>query len=475
MPPLSILYLASYMEKCGYTPAIYSLDTFAQLGGMFYFGYNLENLFKQIKEMKPQMIGITCVFSSRWPFTQRLTQVIKKAFPDIPLVIGGIHPTTFPEHCLTSSSADYLIIGEGEESVIELFKHILANTKPYGVDGIVFKDEDRLYVNEKKHFIPDLDQIPFPAFHLVDEKTYHAIRTQDRISQFKGLYFPLLTSRSCPNQCTFCNMYLCHGKQWRSRSAENVLAEIDYLSDKYKCRQFAIVDDNFSLSRTRTIAILDGIIAMNKDIRLITPNGLSVSTLDDEVVKKFKRAGALEICIAIESGNEEIRNVVYNKRIKTEKVYEVADACKRHGLSLRTFFMVGAPGESDSTIDESIQMMRRLRVPTYINITTPYKGTQLYDYYIEKGMIKKEDVEAGFSVDLRLPAEQLANYENIIIWRRRLQIANIRYSWPELLRSPGFLNLNSLARLISGIIFPAKITHERINFVLDKYLSLKNS
>ena len=403
MPPLSILYLSSYMEKCGYEPNIHCLDTYVALQGMYYFGYDIPALFKKITDFKPRMIGITCVFSSRWPFTQRLTQILKSAFPDIPIAIGGIHPTAFPEYCLSASGADYLIIGEGETSTVDLFKHVLEGTKPYGVDGITFKDGNGVYFNEKKHFIQNLDEIPFPAYHLVDDQTYEAIRKKDRISQFKGLYFPVLTSRSCPNQCTFCNMYLCHGKQWRGRSAQNVVAEIAYLSDKYGVTQFAIVDDNFSFSRARTLAIMEGIIKIDKGIKLITPNGLSVSTLDDEVVRALKKAGAIEICIAVESGSEYIRNVVYNKRIKEEKIYEVVDSCKKHGLPCRTFFMVGAPGETDETIQESIRMMRRLKVPTYLNITTPYKGTKLYEYYIEKGMIEEGDVELGFSVDLRLP------------------------------------------------------------------------
>lgn len=475
MPPLSILYLASYMEKSGYEPMLCSLDMSARFGGMYYFGYDIPRLIKKISDFKPQMIGITCVFSSRWPFTQRLTQVIKSVFPSIPLVIGGIHPTTFPEYCLSSSDADYLIIGEGEFSIVDLFKHILANSKPYGVDGITFKDNGGVYFKEKAHFIPNLDVIPFPAYHFVDNQTYATIRKQDRISQFKGLYFSLLTSRSCPNQCTFCNMYICHGRQWRARSAENVVSEIEYLSDKYKVKQFAIVDDNFSFSRARTLAIAERIIKINKGIKFITPNGLSVTTLDDEVIRMLKKAGFLEICIAVESGSEYIRNIVYNKKIKAEKVYEVVDSCKRHNLSCRTFFMVGAPEDSDSTIRASIRMMRRLRVPTYINITTPYKGTELYDSYIEKGVINKADVEAGFSCDLKLPAEKLKNYNDIIRWRRRMQIANILYSWRELLKDRGFLHLNTLARLISGVIFPTKITQGRIKFVLNKYLPSKKT
>jgi radical SAM superfamily enzyme YgiQ (UPF0313 family) len=177
MPPLSILYLSAYVQKYGHKARIFNLDRTVNEKGIYFFGFDLQRLFSEIDAFSPDMIGITCPYSSRWPFTERLTKILRSRFKDMPIVIGGIHPTTFPEYCLDSSGADFVVIGEGEE-------------------------------------------------------------------------------RSCPNQCTYCNMHLAHGKRWRYRSPENVLSEIEHLIKTYQVRQFAIVDDNFSFSRQRTIEIL---------------------------------------------------------------------------------------------------------------------------------------------------------------------------------------------------------------------------
>jgi len=470
MPPLSILYLSAAMEKSGYEPRIFNTDTLVKDMGIYYFGFDMRNLIDGLKEFKPDMIGITCPYSSRWLFTQRLSKLLKSVFPDIPIVIGGIHPTAFPEDCLASSDADHVIIGEGEETAVALLKHTLTGTKPYDVEGIAFKNNGKTICSPKKQFISKLDNIPFPAYHLIDVERYKHICRNDRISQLKGLYFSILTSRSCPNECTFCNMHLAHGRGYRQRSPENVLSEIEYLIGKYNVRQFAIVDDNFTLLKPRTLAILKGIIDRKMNIKFITPNGLSAKTLDDETIWHLKAAGALEICVAVESGSEYIRNTVYNKNISSEKIRSVVASCKRHGLPCKAFFMVGAPEDSELTVRESIDLMRQIKIPAYINITTPYKGTKLYDTYIAKGVINSENIAEASSIDLRLPVEKAGNYKKILAWRRKMQFFNILFSWRELLKSRGFLSVNTLQRFLAGIVFVKKIPQSAITAIMDKYL-----
>jgi len=472
MPPLSLLYLSSYVEKNGFEPRIYNLEKVHKDKGIYYFGFDIQKVLKDLSVFKPDIIGITCPYSSRWPYTQRLIKIIKSKFKDIPVVIGGIHPTTFPKHCLSSSGADYLIIGEGEFTTVELFKHILADTKPYKIDGIAFQNGNKFIHNPKTKFISNLDELPFPAYHCIDMERYKKICKKDRISQFKGLYFSLLTSRSCPNQCTYCNMHLAHGRKWRPRSPENVISEISYLINKYGVRQFAIMDDNFLILKDRALAILKEIIKRRMNIKLITPNGLSIKTLDDEIVWHLKKAGALEISVAIESGSEHIRNSVYNKGLSTEQILKTINSCKKYKLPCKAFFMVGAPGESDNTIKKSLKLMRKIKIPAYINITTPYKGTKLYDLYIEKKIVKEEDLKEGNSIDIRLPPEKMKNYDKIISWKKKMQIFNILYSWQEILKNPGLFNINALNRLIAGVFFTNKLTKDNINSILDKYLPL---
>lgn len=472
MPPLSILYLSAYLKKFGHEARIFNLNMTANEKGIYFFGFDLVRLFAELTAFNPDMIGITCPYSSRWQFTQRLSQILKQRFSDIPIVLGGIHPTAFPEYCLTSGSADYVVIGEGEETALNLLESIKAGKPVSQIEGIAFNNSNKVIVNPKISFINDLDSIPFPAYELIDIEGYKHKCAKDRISQLKGIYFSLLTSRSCPNQCTYCNMHLAHGKKWRYRSSENVLSEIEHLIKTYQVNQFAIVDDNFSFSRQRTIEILKGIIERRLAIKFITPNGLSIKTLDDEVIKLLKDAGALEIAIAVESGSEYIRNEVYKKRLSTDKIIEVVNSCKRHRLPCKAFFMVGAPEDTDATVRDSIELMKRLKIPAYINITTPYKGTRLYDYYISKGMIDEQSLMSGTTIDIRLPVEKMKNYDKIIKWKRDMQFYNILYSLKEILLHSGFININTFKRLINGVLFPKKVTTESTRDIIDRYMPL---
>jgi radical SAM superfamily enzyme YgiQ (UPF0313 family) len=207
-------------------------------------------------------------------------------------------------------------------------------------------------------------------------------------------------------------------------------------------------------------------------IQFIAPNGLSINTLDDEVIWHFKRAGAKDISIAIESGSEYIRNTVYNKRLNTEQIYKVVGSCRKHKLPCKAFFMVGAPGESDETVNQSIELMRKIKLLADINITTPYKGTELYNYYIENNIIQEDDSKKGYLIDIRLPVEKMKDYNKIISWRRKMQFFNILYSLPQIFRNHIYLSINSLKRLIFGTIIPKKLTSECINSILNRYLPL---
>jgi magnesium-protoporphyrin IX monomethyl ester (oxidative) cyclase len=471
MPPLSLLYLAANLEKEGFEPLIYHLDKVEKYKRMYFFSFNINQLISDLERFQPDMIGITCPYSARWTFTQRLIHLLKKRFDDIPIVLGGIHPTAFPEYSLSSSEADFVILGEGEVSVVKLMRTVLSKGNVSHIDGLAYKKDGKCVVNPKTQFIDTLDDMPLPAYHLLDINKYKQLYRNDRISQLKGVYFSLLTSRSCPNQCTYCNMFLAHGRKWRPRSPENVLDEIEYLKRKYHIDQFNVVDDNFSLSRKRTGEILRGIIKRNLDIKFITSNGLSIKTLDEELVMLMKKAGALEICIAVESGSEFIRNEVYNKKISSEQIYRTVDACRKHKLPVRTFFMIGAPGETDETIRESIDLIKRMKVPAYINITTPYKGTKLFDDYLKKGLISEQDVQKGTTIDLKLPIEKAENYDKILKWKRQMQFINVVHSWKDIIFSPSFFNFNALSRYVSGILFPAKVDKQIIDEIINKHLS----
>lgn len=469
--PLSLLYLASSLEKAGFEPRIYTMDQTLAHKGAYFWTYDMPNLLKSLADFNPQLVGITCPYSARWCFVRRLLQIVRKKFA-VPLVIGGIHPTSFPDYCLASSEADYAILGEGDETTVELAACLLGGGAPDAIDGLAYKTPAGIVVHPKTRYIEDLDSLPFPAYHLIDMDAQRRQSEGDQYFQLKGMYFSILTSRSCPNQCSFCNMFMSHGKRWRSRSPENVLAEIRHLVKRYGVRQFAVVDDNFTFNRERAVQILRGIIDSGLDLRISYANGLSLKTLDDELISLIKKAGACELYISVESGSARIRNEVYGKRIPEEKIHEVYAACRREKLPVSVNFMIGAPGETDETIAESIALMRKVRAPAYFNFTTPFKGTKLYDDYMRQGLINEKDFQEGYAIDLRVPIPGLHDAARLMAWRRKMRLYNLAYSWRQILATPGLLSWNSVVRWFQTISQRHSLTPSHYHEVMERFLPL---
>ncbi len=469
--PLSLLYLAAALEKAGFNPRIFHLNRVRKQKGAYFWTYDMPELLATLDDFAPQLIGITCPYSARWCFTSRLAAVLRQRF-NAPIVLGGIHPTSFPEYCLHQSAADYVALGEGEKSLVELAAALEKGLPPSKIDGLAWKADGGGGLNPKTHYIENLDSLPFPAYHLIDMERLRHDSKNDRCFQLKGHYFSLITSRSCPNQCSFCNMYLSHGKRWRSRSPENVLAEIEFLAKTYNARQFAVMDDNFTFNRERAVRILQGICAMGLDLHLSFANGLSAKTLDAELIELLKKAGASELCISIESGSDRIRNKIYAKRLSDEKIFEVYDACRRNRLPVSVNFMIGAPEEDDQTIQASIDMMKRVRAPAYFNFTTPFKGTRLYEYYQQRGFIDEQIFQEGMAIDLRSPFPGLHEPARQLAWRRKLRLWNLFYAWRAILATPGLFSLNAVVRWFQTVFGARRITKEHYQAALERWMPL---
>ena len=249
------------------------------------------------------------------------------------------------------------------------------------VDGLIYRRDGSFVKNKKRSFIEDLDSIPFPARELLDMTPYmHG-------SMIKRLYglggkpaMSILTSRSCPNRCSYCNMWLVHGSRWRGRSADNIISEIDEIVNRYKAEHLFIVDDNFTFKPDRTKIICERIIQKDYRIRWNTPNGISVKRVDDEMAALMKRAGCANVCVAIESGSEYIRNVVMNKKISNDEIEHAVSCFSRAGIPVVGFVLIGMPGEDAGRFDETMKFVRKLPLASIVvSYAIPFPGTKLHD------------------------------------------------------------------------------------------------
>ncbi len=407
--PLGLLSLATVLNKSKVSEVnlidinLYCENYMNQYDDDKFREYIETELFKEITEFKPNIIGIGCLFSGMFKPLRVIAEKIKSKFLNLPIVIGGIHPTLFPSQILNKYKyIDYVVIGEGELSFMELVKCNMNPACLKSIDGIAFRSKGKVIVNPKTKYIENLDILPFVDYSLLNVKKYHS-PTDDWYSPKKikiGQLFPVITSRSCPNMCTFCSMWMVHGRGIRVRSPMNVLDEMERLYNDYGVRYFEFVDDNMTFNKKRTLEILNGIVKRKMNMQFDTPNGLNIERLDSEIVDALVNAGLTRISLAVESGSEYIRNKVMRKNIRTDKIYEVFEACAKHSkLYIEAFFVIGMPEETQKTLNETFEMINKLPIDGLgLFFATPYPGTELFNYCVKHKLLTNK-VEDYVSID----------------------------------------------------------------------------
>ncbi len=377
--PIGLLYLSSYIKE-------YS-DVEVKLFDMNIKDYDL---IKEIADFEPDFIGIGCLFSGRFNSLLEISKKIKKYY-NIPIIIGGLHPTIYARNILMyGRSIDYVCIGEGEET----FLRLVNNDDKGCIDGLAYRKDNEIKVNTKINYIENLDDIPFPDYSLINLEDYYfdTSKWHNPKKLSISIPIPIITSRSCPNRCTFCSMFLVHGKKYRTRSPENVVDEIELMVKRYNQRYFSFMDDNFTLFKRRTIDICNEIINRKLNIQFDTPNGISIKTLDEEVMDKLVEAGLVRVCVAPEHASEYIRTLM-KKNLTTNEIYNFFDLVKKYkDLKVKAFFIIGYPEESIETLSEIRDMVFNIR--DSINqialfYVIPFPKTELYEKCISLGLINE--------------------------------------------------------------------------------------
>ena len=384
-PPLGLASLAAILEK--YNHEVKILDLAVE-------NFNNNHLIKFIEEFSPEIIG----FTSTTPTidnTYKLVKMLKSEFKDKKFILGGPHGTALPHEAL--EYFDIVVRGEGDYTLL----NIVNKKKLKDIDGISFNNKNKKFDNKDRLLIINLDELPLPARHLLNMNKYH---------YFGARRHPLtniFTSRGCPFSCTYCNK-LIFGTNYRAMSPEKVLEEIDQLVDDFKIREIHISDDTFNFDRKRTIDIFTEIKKRKYDLLFFPHNGVRVNSIDSEVLKLLQDVGFYAMCYGVESGNQEILNRI-KKGITIQQVKEAVKLTKEFDLETWLFFILGLPGETKETIIDSINLAIDLN-PDFakFSVLVPYPGTEVYNYYKDKLIIKKWS-------DFSIWAGPTFNHENIPI------------------------------------------------------------
>lgn len=385
--PSSLLSLAAVLRQNNLEVAILDLNVSHpwEIPAEQRDSYIQSILKTEISTLNPQLVGIGCLFSGQFESVIVLASHIKQLAPHAPIVIGGMHPTIYPQEILTNChEIDYVVIGEGERQLVALAKLIINGSPlPEEIDGIAWIENGSVMHRPKRTFIEHLDDLPMPAYDLLDLSAYN--HDTSKWHNPKQLTFhktvPIISSRSCPCKCSFCSMLLVMGPKIRFHSPKRIVDELELLYRDYGQNHFSFMDDNINLNRNHILAICNEIRLRNLNIQFETPNGLSVAPLDREVMDSMVAAGWVRGAIAIESGSDHIRNEVMGKRLAREKIYEVARLARSYEqLYLKAYFIIGMPEETPETLQATYDMVEELGLAeTYVTNLLPFPGTKVFE------------------------------------------------------------------------------------------------
>ena len=426
--PPSLVYLGAVLQKNGEEVRILDLKTIKLKDPSALYRVCEKELIDTISNFKPELIGFTCLYSGYFPDILKFSNLVKEKFNDIPIVIGGIHPTIYAKEILTNCPAiDWVVLSEGEESVIQLVNTLKSRRREFDtIDGFAFRRGKEVIINPKTHYIQDLDAMPFPAYNLINIKDYY-VDTSNWHNPKKlpiNMSIPIITSRSCPNRCNFCAMFMAMGAKWRARSADNVVDELEYLYHTYSHRHFSFMDDNLSLSKPRVLEICNQIKKRNMDIQFETPNGLALNTLDEEVLDALVSAGMVRTWLTIESGSDFIRNKIMRKNLSRDKIFEVVKLTKKYKqLNVAAFFIVGMPEETSETLAETYNMIKEINVNrVFLQNIVPFPGTEVFEQALRDNLLVDTNVDRLYLTSDRY----LTNYDTFFIKPYKLELKDLR-------------------------------------------------
>lgn len=337
---------------------------------------------RQLEKFDPDFVGITFV-TPLIKEADKITRIIKNRNKNIIIIGGGPHCSSFPESSLEETSLDVAIIGEGDFSITE----IVGGKKFSSIKGIAYKKNRKIFINERREFIQDLDILPFPAYALYQIDRYKAPSAIAR----KNPVAWVETSRGCPYGCVYCNKS-CFGRTFRVKSPERVVQEFINIK-KLGFGEIHLTDDGFTTDINRAKKICDLLIEKKVNINWSTITGIRVDRVDLDLLKKMKKAGCYRVYFGIESGNQEILNNI-KKGITLEQVRKAVTWSRQARLEVAGYFMIGLPGETKETMQDTINFAKLLNLDlAKISITIPLPATEMFNELESKKMIKTHDWE----------------------------------------------------------------------------------
>lgn len=350
------------------------------------YGLPFLKIREAIEEFAPDLVGISMQSTAFYLNGSAIAKMVKYISRDIIVVAGGAYPSSNYLEVMANNTTDYVLLGEGEQSFSELANALNEGKGRETVDGLVYRDSSGdIRINPKTRPIYDLDKLKFPLTRYLSMEKYFNIN-HAHFDTRTARATHMITSRGCPNDCIFCTIHDVWGYKYRARSAKNVLQEIEQLAGDYNITEIHFEDDNLAYNRQRAIEIFEGL--RQYRIQWALPNGISLPTLDYQLLQLMKESGCYSMALPFESASQNTLKNIIHKHVDFEHGRNVVQMAREIGIETYGFFIVGFPGETLEDIKHTLEFSSGLGLEgIYVFYATPFPGTKLLQKVKEKGYL----------------------------------------------------------------------------------------
>jgi len=378
--PMSLGYLGAVLRQEGHTVSMRDQPADLRATG---------DILDEVEQLRPDLLGLS-VLTESWSTVVPMVSEARRRVPGLKVVMGNTHAAFFAEEVLANGHADFVIRGEGEETLADLARTLDQGGALSDLAGLSYRDGDRVRHNPERGPVTRLDALPYPAWDLMDLSAWRYQRFP--LVGLTSAPVPIMASRGCPYTCTFCSQ-----DKWnagvRRRDVGRVVDEIDFMVQRYGFRSFGFNDAYFPWDRESGLEFCRRLRAhsWHRDVRWVTE--LRVDRMDDELVREMAAAGLHAVILGYESGNEEILRST-GKGTTLAQGEQAARLLRRHGVLAVGLFMIGLPGDTRATIRDTFRYARRCKVDiAKFAITIPYPGSPLWELMGRDSMPSAEECE----------------------------------------------------------------------------------
>lgn len=421
--PLGLLYIAGALKSAGYNPSLlnchsgkksvmelppeftylkpYIGNTDPELRFPYHsythYGMSWQEIERRIRNSPAEIYFISSLFTTYYRETERVIEIIRKYSSGVQIAVGGYHASLYPDYYLASTGADFVICGEGETASVELVRAIESGGPLRSVTGLVYRENGAVRKNSCM-IKPDVSAIPYPARELLSERDFKA---------YGKNFISMITSRGCPNSCSFCTGKIIWGSGRRERPMDDVMNEISACIEKYRAGIINFEDDNIFPAKNRAREFLESVISAREGKgtfpELTAMNGISLEKVDDEIIQLMKRAGFAELNISLVTHSAQIQEKE-GRPFSSEKFRAAAESARRLGMNVRGYFILGLPGQSIDEIDDTVSFLKSIGVKVfpsvYYNIYSPageWKMQRSSAFYNESELLSRDDLLRCFN------------------------------------------------------------------------------